>query len=78
MVTPKWLDALTALATMSDGIGLVGPMSNYAAPPQLVETVPYRLGPKKGARPGEALVDVEAVQSFARFRGHEPRQMGRE
>ncbi len=24
------------------GIGLVGPMSNYAAPPQLVEGVPYR------------------------------------
>jgi hypothetical protein len=23
------------------GIGLVGPMSNYAAPPQLVENVPY-------------------------------------
>ena len=23
-------------------LGLVGPMSNYAAPPQLVETVPYR------------------------------------
>ncbi len=66
VVTPKWLDALTALAKMSDGIGLVGPMSNYAAPPQLVETVPYRLGPKKGARPGEALVDVDAVQSFAR------------
>ncbi len=64
VVTPKWLDALTALAKMSDGIGLVGPMSNYAAPPQLVETVPYRLGPKKGARRGEALVDVEAVQRF--------------
>ncbi len=66
VVTPKWLAALTALAKMSDGIGLVGPMSNYAAPPQLVETVPYRLGPKKGARPGEALVDMDAVQSFAR------------
>ena len=24
------------------GVGLVGPMSNYAAPPQLVEDVPYR------------------------------------
>ena len=24
------------------GIGLVGPMSNYATPPQLVEDVPYR------------------------------------
>ena len=29
------------------GIGLVGPMSNYAAPPQLVEEVPYR-GRKRG------------------------------
>ena len=45
---------------------MVGPMSNYAAPPQLVETVPYRVGPRKGARSGEPLVDVEAVQSFAR------------
>jgi len=66
VVTPHWLDALTGLAKLSDGHGLVGPMSNYAAPPQLVETVPYRLGPRKGARPGEALVDVEAVERFAR------------
>jgi GT2 family glycosyltransferase len=66
VVTPGWLDALTALAGVSEGFGLVGPMSNYAAPPQLVETVPYRVGPKKGARPGEPLVDVQAVQTFAR------------
>jgi glycosyltransferase involved in cell wall biosynthesis len=66
VVTPGWLDALTALAGVSEGFGLVGPMSNYAAPPQLVETVPYRVGPRKGARPGEPLVDVQAVQSFAR------------
>ncbi len=66
VVTGGWLDALTALAKVSDAFGMVGPMSNYAAPPQLVETVPYRLGPKKGARPGEALVDVDAVQRFAR------------
>jgi len=33
-------------------IGLVGPMSNYAAPPQLVEKVPYR--------------DVEQMHHFAR------------
>src|SRR3984957_2958162 len=66
VVTAKWLDALTALAKMSDALGLVGPMSNYAAPPQLVETVPYRLGPKKGARAGAALLDVDAVQGFAR------------
>jgi GT2 family glycosyltransferase len=65
VVTPGWLEALTALAKLSEGHGLVGPMSNYAAPPQLVETVPYRVGPKKGARPGELLVDVQAVQRFA-------------
>jgi glycosyltransferase involved in cell wall biosynthesis len=33
-------------------IGLVGPMSNYAAPPQLVENVPYR--------------DIDAMHRFAR------------
>ena len=33
-------------------IGLVGPMSNYAAPPQLVEDVPYR--------------DLEEMKVFAR------------
>ena len=34
-----------------DEIGLVGPMSNYASPPQLVENVPYR--------------DMEEMQGFA-------------
>ena len=37
---------------MGAGIGLVGPMSNYAAPPQLVEGVPYR--------------DLEEMHRFAR------------
>jgi hypothetical protein len=46
-------------------------MSNYAAPPQLVETVPYRLGPRKDA----TLLDVEAVQRFAReFAGEHKRK----
>jgi GT2 family glycosyltransferase len=66
VVTPGWLDGLTGLAQFSEGHGLVGPMSNHAAPPQLVETVPYRVGPRKGARPGAPLVDVQAVHSFAR------------
>ncbi len=30
------------LGRVSRGIGLVGPMTNYAAPPQLIEDVPYR------------------------------------
>lgn len=71
VVTPGWLDALTALARLSPAIGLVGPMSNYAAPPQLVESVPYRLGPRKGARAGDPALDVAAVQAFAREFGQE-------
>src|SRR5262245_31674125 len=52
--TENWLKHLLALASKSSALGLVGPMSNYASPPQLVETVPYRLGPRAGAR-GSAL-----------------------
>ena len=37
---------------VADAIGLVGPMSNYAAPPQLVEDVPYR--------------DLDEMHAFAR------------
>src|SRR5262249_19050540 len=50
VVTDAWLNQLVGLAQLSPAIGLVGPMSNYAAPPQLVETVPYRVGPKKSPR----------------------------
>jgi glycosyltransferase involved in cell wall biosynthesis len=55
VVTDGWLDQLIALTAASPAatsedpepkprikIGLVGPMSNYATPPQLVEQVPYR------------------------------------
>lgn len=72
VVTPYWLNHLVSLATSSVGIGMVGPMSNYAAAGQLVETVPYRIGPKKGTRfqaipaPSAPLVDVAAVHKFAR------------
>ena len=50
VVCDYWLDQLIGLARSSPAIGLVGPMSNYAAPPQLVEHVPYRIGPRKGLR----------------------------
>jgi GT2 family glycosyltransferase len=71
IVTDGWLSALIALANLSPAIGLVGPMSNYASPPQLVEKVPYRIGPKKSPRtsgmPGsDWLVDVSEVDAFAR------------
>jgi O-antigen biosynthesis protein len=69
LVPPGWLQQLTALVSMSFGMGLAGPMSNYAAPPQLVEAVPYRVGPKKGARlqggSGPWLVETEAVMGYA-------------
>jgi len=44
IVTDAWLGQMIELAKRSQAVGLVGPMSNYAAPPQLVEVVPYRLG----------------------------------
>jgi O-antigen biosynthesis protein len=81
VVTDAWLNQLTGLATSAPApglnIGLVGPMSNYAAPPQLVEHVHYRIGPKKNASAGAAewLVDTAAIDAFAHewrseHRGH--------
>jgi len=66
VVVPGWLDAMIGLAGYAPDHGMIGPMSNYAALEQLVETVPYRMGPRKGARPGDPLIDVQAVQGFAR------------
>ena len=68
VVTNGWLNQLIGLATFSTTVGLVGPMSNMAAPPQLVEVVPYRtsLGPKMSAAfTGGSLLDVSAVDRFA-------------
>ena len=39
---PSWRGGTPAESRGPFGIGLVGPMSNYAAPPQLVPEVPYR------------------------------------
>jgi GT2 family glycosyltransferase len=61
IVPHGWLNQLAGLARSSPTVGLVGPVSNYAAPPQLVEEVPYRIG----ARPGSGLVDTSAVDAFA-------------
>jgi GT2 family glycosyltransferase len=70
IVTDAWLHQLVNLAQLSPAIGLAGPMSNYAAPPQLVETVPYRVGPRKRLRSQAGagapdLVDVAAVEAFS-------------
>src|SRR5262245_14164634 len=71
VVPEGWLDQLVALASLSPAIGLVGPMSNHAAPPQLVEGIPYRLGTRTRGGTGLGLgeehgVDVSAVHRFAR------------
>jgi O-antigen biosynthesis protein len=41
VVTDAWLEMLVALADSDPKIGMVGPMSNEAPPPQRVESVPY-------------------------------------
>jgi O-antigen biosynthesis protein len=71
IVTGGWLNQLIGLMTMSPAFGMVGPMSNYAAPPQLVESVPYRTGPRKRAAlervstTSRRMVDVDALERFA-------------
>ncbi|MBX9677748.1 MAG: glycosyltransferase [Gemmataceae bacterium] len=71
IVTNGWLNQMIGLAGMSPVMGLVGPMSSYAAPPQLVEAIPYRTNPKRSSRPhdrqtgSEANVDVDAINAFA-------------
>jgi GT2 family glycosyltransferase len=79
LVTDAWLNQLTGLAQMTPAIGLVGPMSNYAVPPQLVEKVSYRIRSQGAGDRGQKtenrgqrtenrgwLVDVDAVDAFAR------------
>jgi GT2 family glycosyltransferase len=65
VVPPGWLGQLVALAESSAGVGLVGAMSNYAAGPQRVAKVPYRVGPRPGGGGEGARVDVGAVLRFA-------------
>jgi GT2 family glycosyltransferase len=66
LVTHGWLDQMIGLLKMSEPVGMVGPMSNYAAPPQWVESVPYRFSRKTPTTRSAATdVDVEAVQRFA-------------
>jgi GT2 family glycosyltransferase len=64
IVTHGWLNQLVQLVRHDPQHGLAGPMSNYAAPPQLVENVPYRI---RGQRTeGEPLLDTSAVDAFAK------------
>src|SRR3981189_781453 len=71
VVTSGWLHQLLGILTFTPATGMGGTMSNYAATEQLVETVPYRLGPKKTGRlqgrhgTSDVLVDAQAVEKFA-------------
>lgn len=71
IVTQGWLNQLIGLTKMSPAMGMVGPMSNYAAPPQLVEAVPYRISPKQSGRldgrfgATEPIQDLDTVNRFA-------------
>lgn len=77
VVTPNWLAQLVGLASFANAMGLVGPMSNMAAPPQLVEPVGYRSSSDpsigvnepsssaKGVGDNGRLVDVAAIESYA-------------
>ena len=70
ILTRGWANKLISLLSMSPAVGLAGPMSNYAAMPQLVETVSYRSGPRKNPQPGDdpavlPLMDAAAIQTFA-------------
>jgi len=62
VVTFGWLNQLVGMAAFSMTVGMAGPMSNMAAPPQLVETVPYRT---LSAGKDGVLVDTSAVERFA-------------
>jgi GT2 family glycosyltransferase len=71
VVTDGWLTHLVELAKLAPGIGLVGPMSNHAAPPQLVESVPYHIRSNRRVHtPGTGIItgpllELEDVQNFA-------------
>jgi GT2 family glycosyltransferase len=70
IVTDGWLQQLVALCGGHESIGMAGPMSNYAPPPQRVGEAPYRVGartkgPPDDGRPEQELADVEAVNRFA-------------
>src|SRR5262249_4713691 len=79
IVTQNWLNQLLGLVSYSMAMGMVGPMSNMAAPPQLVEPVPYRSSQNPGigslispiasgadgSAKADSLVDVSEVESFA-------------
>jgi GT2 family glycosyltransferase len=68
IVTDGWLEQLVGLAGLSSTIGLVGPMSNYALPPQLVEHVPYRLGSRgRSSDNGVSIYTPEEVAAVDKF-----------
>ena len=59
IVTSGWVIQLISLMNTSPAMGMVGPMSNYANQPQMVQTFTYRSGPRKIPRPARIRPDHE-------------------
>lgn len=76
VVTEGWLDRLVRVVSLDSGIGMVAPMSNYAAAPLLVDPVPYRLAVPPEAQAGDLSsrsngAQAVAVERFAREWGEQ-------
>jgi GT2 family glycosyltransferase len=69
IVTPDWLNQLTALADSAPSIGVVGPMSNYASPAQCIGSVPYSIDPQRESQlltgPDESHRNYRVLERFA-------------
>jgi GT2 family glycosyltransferase len=66
IVPENWLQQLVGLATTSPAVGLIGPMSNCAKPPQLVQAVPYCITPNAFNDNPAAESGLTAFRAFAR------------
>jgi cellulose synthase/poly-beta-1,6-N-acetylglucosamine synthase-like glycosyltransferase len=72
VVTPGWLDQMVSLSQLAPKVALVGPMSNCAMPPQLVNDVSYQVRFDERRRLceniliGKPSANVAPLEEFAR------------
>jgi len=72
VVTSGWLERLVVCAEKNQDIGIVGPMSNHVAGPQLIEAVPYDTTSLEGLVPyaaDHALANKGKVKRLPRVVG---------
>jgi O-antigen biosynthesis protein len=76
IVTDGWLNSMITGLNRDPQIGISAPMSNYAPPPQLIERVPYGMGPgiagaesrghnHNSERANEPSMPIAALERFA-------------